>query len=104
MSADDSILQHMSAYVSIRQHTSAYAVAQMSRREHTISNVDKAGVLGELLSKGGNIVLTFVLCRKAEASNAQNLYTLAFVSIRQHASAFVRIREHTSYVRIREHT
>jgi hypothetical protein len=56
----------------------------MSGRELTISNVDKAGVLGEALWKGGKIVLTFVLCRNADASNAQNLSASAYVSIRQH--------------------
>jgi hypothetical protein len=91
-----SMRQHTSAYVSIRQHTSAfvrgvhsYALMLAARPSVCVSS---PAIPPHALAYASNVSYAYVT------------HALA-LSIRPHASAYVRMRQHTSaYVSIQRHT
>jgi Mg2+/citrate symporter len=100
------IRQHTSAYVSIRQHTSAYDYADVSSmrrsriRQHT-SYVRQLLYIA-YMSAAIQGVCVYVCCYIGRICTCLLLY-IAYMSsmlrsrIRQHTSAYVSIRQHTSY-------
>ena len=85
--ASVSIRQHTSAYVSIRQHTPAYVVCALLRPcRHTDCAVSVP-----------YLTIRYVR-RRQHTRSADCAVSLPSVSIRQHPSAYVSIRQHTSWL------
>ena len=112
-----SIRQHTSAYVSIRQHTSANAPRH--RRQESFERREQAALVFAILYQQLRQYLYF--CTEGRtASREESLSSttsIAYVSIRQHTSAYVSTEGRTAsreeslssttsiaYVSIRQHT
>jgi hypothetical protein len=106
------IRQHTSAYVSMRQHASAYVSIRQYARLRACARRQHASVVSQYIVDGCVYVRS-----NYENDSARHLHTSAYVSIRQHTSAYgcVYVRSnyendsarhlHTSaYVSISQHT
>ncbi len=88
------IRQHTSAYVSIRQHTSAY----VSIRQHTYRVVDgceeeeEMDLIQQTESLSRSVTSAYISIQHTSASR----HRACLVLLRQHTSAYVSIRQHTS--------